>query len=160
MAKFRFQFEALLDVRKRTEEQRQLVVAELERERLAIEEELRQCQRSIVQTKGGLRDALGGPQAARGESAMLDLSVVRMQTSAGFQLTHRAQQIAIRLAGAHRRLEAARASLLEATIARKAVELLKDKRFAEWKRELDRRELAAVDELTTMRAGRRGEASR
>ena len=156
MAKFRFQFESLLEVRKRTEQERQLVVAELERERLAIEDELRECQRSIVQSKGGLRDMLGA--GSGGAPVVLDFAAVRLQTGAAFHLTHRAQQIALRLAGAHRRVEAARAALLEATVARKAVELLKDKRHAEWKRELDRRELAAVDELTTMRAGRRGEA--
>lgn len=155
MAKFRFQFESLLEVRKRTEQERQLAVAELERERLAIEDELRECQRSIVQSKGGLREMLGG---SSGGAAVVDFAAVRLQTGAAFHLTHRAQQIALRLAGAHRRVEAARASLLEATVARKAVELLKDKRHAEWKREIDRREHAAVDELTIMRAGRRGEA--
>lgn len=158
MARFRFQFESLLEVRRRTEQERQRVVAELERERLTIEDELRTCQRSIVQSKGGLRDMLGGRSA--GEPKVLDFAAVRLQTGAAFHLTHRAQQIALRLAGAHRRLEAARASLLEAAAARKAVELLKDKRFAEWKREIERREAAAVDELTTMRAGRREEAGR
>lgn len=153
MPKFRFQFESLLEVRRRAEQERQRVVAELERERRAIEDELRGCQRSIVQSKSGLRDALGGAGPA-----VIDLSAVRMQTGATFHLTHRAQQVAVRLAGAHQRLERARAALLEATVARKAVELLKERRFEEWRRDLNRRELAAVDELTTMRAGRREEA--
>ncbi len=155
MKKFRFEYEALLDVRKRAEEERQRVVAELERERLTIEDELRRCQQSIVQSKSGLREAL----APTGDGARVDVNSVRLQTGAAFHLTHRAQQIALRLAGAHRRLESARAALLEATVARKAVETLKERRFEAWKTAVDRAEAAAMDEMATMRAPgrRRGE---
>ena len=74
-----------------------------------------------------------------------------------WRLAGTAQRTVLELAGLLRRLESARAELLEAAKRRKAVELLKDRRFEEWRSDQNRRELAAVDELAVMAAGRRGD---
>jgi flagellar protein FliJ len=49
--------------------------------------------------------------------------------------------------------------LLEATKRRKAVELLRERRFEQWRLDLERRETAAVDELAVMRYGRKEDAA-
>lgn len=155
MARFRFKLEALLEQRRRLEKDRQRLVAEAERERLAIEQRLRACQRAISASKADLRDALVGPVPSMGApGAGVDVHSVRLQAGASFHLAAEAQRLAIALSGAHRRWEAARRALLEAARDRKAVETLRDRRFEEWKREQARAETAAVDELVVMRAGR------
>ena len=60
----------------------------------------------------------------------------------------------VRLAGVHQRLDAARLALIKATAARRGVEVLRERRYEAWKREQDRAEAAALDELAVMRAAR------
>lgn len=154
MARFRFNLEAVLTQRRAQEKERQREVAALESEKRALENELRGCQRGIEAAREDLRSVLapvGGP-------GVIDLGGVRLQSKAAFQLGVKAQLTALRLAGAMQRTEAARARLLEAARARRAVELLREKRFAEWRRDQDKREAASVDEMNVMRAVRRGEA--
>lgn len=155
MARFVFEHEALLEQRRRAERERQVVVAQLERERMELEGVLRGAQRSLASCKTDLRDALHG----RGGGARVDIGAVRMQASASFGLTARAQGVAIRLAGSMRRLEAARRELMAASAARRAVELLRERRLEQWRREQARREAAELDEIATTRAARDAEAA-
>jgi flagellar export protein FliJ len=156
-AKFRFSLEAVLRQRMALEEREQRRVAELERERLAIEERIRGCQRSIAGAKEDLRRRLSSEKRAqelsRGASGV-SLSDVRLQANASLHMVARAQQAVLELAGVHRRLDAARLELIRATTARKAIELLKAKRFEEWRNEVKKREAAEMDELNVMRHGR------
>ena len=156
MAKFRFRLEPVLEQRRAAEKERQREVATLERERLALEDELRRRQSGIVSAREDLRAVLGTGEAGRG--AVIDLAGVRLQSQSAFRQAQAARAAAIRLAGAMRRVEAARARLLEAARARRAVELLRERRHEEWRRAQERAEAAAIDELNVMRAGRRGEA--
>nr|MCU0689024.1 flagellar FliJ family protein [Phycisphaerales bacterium] len=64
------------------------------------------------------------------------------------------RRLAIEMAGVLKRVEIARAELLAATVARKAMETLRDKALAEWNREQAQREAAELDDLTLMRHGR------
>lgn len=154
MARFVFEHEALLEQRRRAERERRLVVAEAQRERLALEAMLRNAEASISSCRRDLRDALHGKEGG------VNFGAVRMQAAASFGMTTRAQGVAIRLAGTIQRLERARGELLEASAARRAVELLKERRRAEWEREQARREAAALDEIAVMGAARRTEALR
>lgn len=147
MAKFRFRLQAVLDHREMVEQQKQKAVAELEGHRVRLEERIRECQRSIAAEKAGQRSMLGSA----------DILGARRQASAALRLMVAAQRTAIELAGVHKRLEAARAELLEAAKRRKAVELLRERRLDEWKQDMDRREAAALDELSVMRAARKGD---
>jgi flagellar export protein FliJ len=63
-----------------------------------------------------------------------------------------AQRAVVRLAGVQKRLEMARLDLIAATAERRGVEVLRERRFEAWKREQDRREAAAMDEMAVMRA--------
>jgi flagellar FliJ protein len=147
VAKFRFRLQAVLDHREMVEQQKQKAVAELEGHRVRLEERIRECQRSIAAEKAGQRSMLGSA----------DILGARRQASAALRLMVAAQRTAIELAGVHKRLEAARAELLEAAKRRKAVELLRERRLDEWKQDMDRREAAALDELSVMRAARKGD---
>jgi flagellar export protein FliJ len=65
-----------------------------------------------------------------------------------------AQRTVLELAGLHRRLQEARCLLTDASVKRRAIELLRDRRFQEWRRNHVRREQAAQDELAIINASR------
>ncbi|MEM7623040.1 MAG: hypothetical protein AAF235_07525, partial [Planctomycetota bacterium] len=108
MAKFRFDLEPVLMQRVRAEESQQRVVAELERERIAIENEIRACQGRIEGEKHDLTARLDGA----GDGEGIDLSLVRVQANASLHAMAGAQQAVLRLSGVHKRLDRARLDLL------------------------------------------------
>ena len=83
----------------------------------------------------------------------MQLVGVRLAANASLHGVVELQRAAIELAGLGQRLSRARAELMKATVARKAVELLKKRRYEAWKRERDRRENAELDDLVVMRHG-------
>jgi len=149
MATFIFSLQALLDQRLHFERERQLSVAAIERERLELEARVTACQNEIRSHKEDLRQLLGGPTGGA-----VDTRTVRLQAGAALHARARTQRMALQLAGLYRRLESARSELRKATMKRRAVELLRDKQFNEWKREIERRESRELDEIGTMRAAR------
>src|SRR5262249_51621641 len=92
--------------------------------------------------------------------AMLDLRGVRFQAGAALRLITLAQRAVLRLAGVHKKLDAARLELLEATTRRKAVGALRERRLEEWKHEEKRREAGAADEVSVMFAARGADRAR
>ncbi len=147
MAKFRFKLEPLLTAREHAERRRQRVVAEIENERIALENKLRGQQRFITEGKHAMRGRLQGT---------LDLSDLRGHAGATMRGLRDAQRLAIELAGIYERLQAARSELAEAARDRRAVELLKEKRHLEWRQAEERRETAFLDELAVQAAARDG----
>lgn len=143
MARFRFQLQPVLDTRLRAEDDRRREVAELESERRRLEDGLRRRQAEITGARDDVRSSLVG---------VVRPDDLRSQASASLAQMRDAQRTVLELAGLHRRLETARASLAEAAKARRAIELVKERRHEAWRRELDRREQAALDELATNRA--------
>lgn len=154
MARFVFQFEAVLKQRRAVERARQLAVAAIERERLALEDTIRAMQRQIVREKEDLREQL----LATRRGARVDLRSVRLQAGASLDAVAKTQRAVLQLAGVHSRLDAARLQLLEAATKRKSVEMLKERRFEEWKSEQAAIESRMLDELSVMRASRRDAA--
>lgn len=149
MAKFVFELEPVLKHRLALERTQQLAVAQLQAQRAQIEDEIRSYQRQLQVEKNAMRDALG-PAPAREQG--VDLRAVRMQAGASLHLVALAQRAVMRLAGVHQRLEQARQKLIEATTARRAVELLRERQYEAWRREQDRRENTVLDELVVMRS--------
>jgi flagellar FliJ protein len=145
MAKFVFNLEPLLEVRRRAEQVEQRAVAELQRDRIALEDALRARQQDITATKADHREGLSGE---------LDMRTLRLGAGTTLQVMRRARQIVLKLAGVHQRIEVARRTLIEATRRRRALELLKERRYAEWKTRLNKAETAALDELAVMAAAR------
>lgn len=147
MARFVFEFEAVLKQRLAEEREKQLAMAVVERERIALEDRLRGTQGEIEAEKAQLRGALDG-------GGMVDMAMVRQQAGAAMGRIKAAQLLVLKLAGVHKRLEAARMELLLATTRRKALETLKEKRLETWNAERNRLEANAMDEITIMRAAR------
>lgn len=141
--KFVFKLQPVLEQRERLEEEHQRRVALIERERVGLEERLKQIQSQISMAKGELRGQLG----EHGTSVVV--RDVRFQAGATLALLVQAQSTALELAGAYKRLDAARAELLKATSERKAVQMLKDRRRAEWRERIEKAEAAANDEIAT-----------
>ncbi len=146
MAKFIFKLEPVLRQRKAIEREKQLALATLERERVRIEEEIRGIQHQIRSEKELMRDHLT-------PGASVDLRGVRMQAGAQLRLVLEAQQAVFKLAGLHKRVEAARSELIAATKARRAVELLRERRYEQWVQEQKQREAAMLDEIAVVRGG-------
>ena len=138
MAVFVFKLQSLLDLRAREEESAQRDLALLVREKAEIDERLRRHQMAIDDGKRALREDLVGN---------VDVRRLRLQTHAAFGVMRDAQAAAIALAGLARKIEQARVLHQAARAKRRAVEMLKEKRHAEWLREQDRREVALLDEL-------------
>ncbi len=153
MAKFVFELEAVLKQRRAIERERMVALAEVERARIALEDRLRAMHERGVEERAELGAQLGGRLAGGG---VIDLRGVRFQTTAALKTRAHAQQLALQLAGVHKRIEVARRDLLEATTRRKAVETLKERRWEAWRDEQRRIDARAMDEIATMRAGAGG----
>lgn len=147
MARFRFELEAVLEHREMIEQQKQKAVADLELQRLTLEGTIRGYQNAIAGERAQQRTLLEQGQ-------VMD---ARAQAAAAVRLSTIAQRSVLELSGVHARLTLARAELLEAAKRRRAVELLKERRHEQWKREQDRRDAAAMDELAVMKAARQEE---
>ena len=144
MPTFTFQLDPLLRLREREEQKLQAEVARIERQRLALEADLRQQQERVTGAREVLRSSLTGT---------LDAQHVRMYASTAMQQMRRAQRILPELALVHRRLEEARVLLVEAARKRRALERLREKRKQAWVADLERAEAAALDDLVTGRQG-------
>ncbi len=158
VAKFIFELESVLEVRRGVERNKQLAVAQLERQRIDIEDRIREYQRQLTLERRDMQAHLNA-EARSGGGGGVDLDAVRLQASASLHLVGKAHQEVIRLAGLHRKIDAARLELLKATTDRKAVEVLRQRRFEAWSAEQRRREAVALDEINTMRAGRLEDAA-
>lgn len=142
MAGFKFRLEAVLRQRQMVEDERQRALAKLLRQRMILHDQLRAMQQSIRAAKSALSDGLVG--------------TVDMDRVAGFarysgQLSVRAQALVMRLAELEKQVKHAQDRLLQATQARRALELLRDRQWQAWRQQQERRELAAADESTVQR---------
>jgi flagellar export protein FliJ len=124
----------------RTEEERLVAVAELERQRIGLEDEIRVLQGRIEFEREELRTGL---------DATVQVAAIRMQAAASLHAVAEAQKLVFKLAGVHQRLKVARGRLVEAIAARKALELLKERRLAEWKMGIHKREDRVLDDVST-----------
>ncbi len=143
MARFRFRLQPVLDQRAREEKDRMRAVAELEREKMAIEGRIRACQHRIVAGRREITGALaGGP---------VDLAGARLQAGATMRDDQQARRAVIELAGVMRRLEGARADLIAAAARRRAIEILRERDLERFRADENRREASDLDDLMVMR---------
>lgn len=154
MPKFVFNLQAALAQRKAIEQQKMLIVADIERSRLALEDRLRSMHSRSGDEREELRAQLAGSASSGG---LVDLRGVRFQSNAALTTHFHAQQLVLQLAGLHKRLENARKDLLEATTRRKAVETLRERRFEAWKDEEKRKETASLDDIAGILTSRADE---
>ena len=145
MAKFRFELDPVLRARQREEDVIQRDVARLQRQRTILEDGLRNRQVRLSESKRSVRDQLVGT---------IETSNVRMQATASLAIMRDAERTVLELAGIHQRLEEARSKLREAAKRRRAIELLREQRVEEWRRNEARAEQLALDELAVIRSAR------
>lgn len=146
MARFVFKLEPLLKARSRVEQQFQLAVAQIERERIRLEDKLRAKQTSLTGGKEELRDQLSG---------LIDVRSLRYRANMAQQIMRDAQKLVLELAGVHNRLFVAREKLIEAARSRRAIELVREKRYQQYKADEAKAEIAAMDELAVIAAARK-----
>ncbi|TDJ54877.1 MAG: flagellar export protein FliJ [Planctomycetota bacterium] len=146
MARFVFRLEPLLTARRHAEQDARRVVAVLERERLDLEGKLRRHQQQIMSDKQQMRGSMTGS---------LDMTSLRQTAGVTLHVIRKAHQVVLQLAGTSQRMESARSALLKTMTRRRAIELLREKRFDQWKIVQSKAEIAALDELAVGRAARR-----
>lgn len=155
MPRFVFELQPVLTQRSAIERQKRLALAALESERGAMEAAIRGFHEEAVLARVEWSRQL----LPAGERGPADLRGARMQAGASLRLLGKAQHAVLKLAGIHKRMEHARAELLEASKRKRAVELLRERRLEEWKLEQRRLEAAAIDEFNVVRFGRTEELS-
>lgn len=146
MSKFVFALKPLLRARLAEEHAAQRVVAGIQRERYDMEDRIRQKQQAIT---------IGKSQQQKILTGVMDMPILRGHAGSTLRLMRDAQRIVLELAGLHKRLEAARDTLREHTRQRRVVELLREKRFEQWKWTQEKIEREALDELAVIAAARK-----
>ena len=147
MARFVFELESLLEQRRREERDCLKRVAEVERERVEVERQAAMLATATRDERDALRRELG-------DLSRVDLASVRLQSNASLHGLRKRHELALRGAAVLKRLERARRVLIEATTRRRAVELLRERRYEAWAATERAREAREVDELVTARFGR------
>ncbi len=149
MGAFRFELDPVLRQREQVERERQLELAAIDRERLALEGELRTTRSMIENERRELRRRLAGDGGRFG--------AVREQALAAGALDRRAAGIAVNLAEVLEGLAASREVLVRASADRRAIELLRERRFELWRREQLRREQRELDDVVNGVSARRAQ---
>ena len=146
MAKFRFQLDPLLELRRRSEREQQVIVASIESERHAIEERIRACQDGIEQSRVDLRSRLGVDgqiQVNAREAAWQTHSMHRMRAEA--------DGLVVKLSGVMQRLNREKETLVERARERRSLEKLRERREEVWRCDIARRERIELDDLASTR---------
>ncbi|MDZ4756178.1 MAG: flagellar export protein FliJ [Phycisphaerae bacterium] len=138
MPRFKFALDPLLDLRRREEDLCKREVGRLEQIRQALQDRLTDRQRDIAEGKELLRSSLIGS---------LDAGFLRQQAASIISVDQLARRTVIEFAGVAQHLSAAQAVLIEAAKRRRAIEILRERRLEEWKREEGRKETAFLDDL-------------
>jgi len=146
MAKFRFRLQPVLRQRELAERDEQLKVAQVEQQRIMLENRLRQCQQRITFEQHTLNTLVNGSSVKPQDA--------RLQSAAILVAKNEAQRLALELAAVYKRLEGARKQLTEAAMHRRSMELLRDNHLTNWRREINAAEDRAMDELAVLRAAR------
>src|SRR3954447_6354990 len=140
MATFTFQLDPVLQQRKLIEDQRQRELAAVQAEYAELERQLRSLDLEVQTSEADLRcNRLTG---------RLDLSFLAAHRRFTLAMQRKAVALAQQMAAVRKRVDDARAALVEAAKQRKIMEKLRERRQAQWSEETTRKELAALDEIS------------
>lgn len=146
MARFEFKLDPVLRHRRMIEEQCQRDLAQLLRRQMILQSQITSLQETIVADKRSMAGALVG---------QVNVDRIRQHGVHSNHIAVRVQKVAIELLKLRGKIEQAREKLLTATKARKAVELLRNKRYERWMTEQRRAETREADEMATQAYARR-----
>lgn len=144
MARFTFRLQPVLDQREREEKEHMRRVADLEREKISLENRIRACQHRIVAGRGEIAASLQGGR--------VDLGGARLQAGATLRDDQEARRTVLELAGVMKGLGECRQALIRAAARRRAIELLRDRDLERFRSEQNRRESNDLDDLMVMRS--------
>lgn len=145
MARFVFNLDGVLRHRALVEREKQRVLADRQALVAKLTRELREMDQQVQAATAQLRDSkLVG---------RLDLSFIAAHRRYTLAMQRRAIEQARRIATAQHAAEQARAELVEAARERKVIEKLRERRYQQWKADVDRREAAQLDEVGTQMSG-------
>ena len=140
MAQFVFKLEGVLRQRKHIEEQRQRELALIRREMAQLESELSELNAQVSSASNDVRDnRLIGK---------LDMSFLAAHRRFLLAMQRRGLTMMQKMALVQRQVDEAQANLAEAAKQRKAIEKLREKQHQRWQEELNRKELALMDEIS------------
>lgn len=139
MKKFKFTLDALLDLRKRKEEQIKLELAKKNQQIFDARMQLFEMKNQLIEV-----------QSFEKEDRSNKADIMKMHYSVTFRNKLKLDMLK---AGQHidkleSEFEGIRKKLIEASKKRKAIELIKEKRQNEWRKELIRVEQAFIDDIS------------
>ena len=140
MASFTFQLDPVLQQRKLVEDQRQRELAAVQAEYGELERQLRSLDLEVQTSEADLR--------SNRLTGRLDLSFLAAHRRFTLAMQRKAVALAQQMAAVRKRVDDARAALVEAAKQRKIMEKLRERRQAQWSEETTRKELAALDEIS------------
>lgn len=120
------------------EDEKRAVFARVDAMRVKLEEGLRARQAEIQLSREAWRSGMVGA---------IDPTALRQHANAGLGLFRKAQRTVIELSGLDRGLQAARAAMVAAAQDRRALEILRETRFAEHRCVEDKKERDQLDEF-------------
>jgi flagellar protein FliJ len=140
MARFKFSLQAVLEQRGHIEKERQRALSVLLAELAGYEGEIKAMDDAVKASAEEMR--AGGHLRGR-----IDLAYLAGHRRFVLATERKAGAVIEKMALVHRRIEEARGLLVEASKARKVVEKLRDRRLAQWRAELIRKEQMETDEV-------------
>lgn len=139
MATFRFNLEGVLRHRKHIEQQHQRAVGELLAQMTAMQAEMQALNDTVSDSTEQLRTShLTGS---------IDLGYLTAHRRFMLATRAKAADLLQRMARLQQQIDQARQRLAEAAKQRKIIEKLKEKQFERWRDDLQRKELANLDEV-------------
>lgn len=139
MAKFRFNLEGVLKHRKFQEQQKQRSLSIVQGQMTVLKNELQALNDTVQKSTDDLRtNRLVG---------RLDMGFIAAHRRFLIGVSTKASEIMQKIARLQVQVEAAQKELAEAAKQRKIIEKLRERQYERWKRELDAKELAALDEV-------------
>lgn len=150
MKRFRFSLQTLLEVRAREEEAVKLELGEKNREVRQAREELREFHERLT-------DFQSSERAVRERAD--DIVALRHSVAYRHRLKSDLLRTGRRIQGLQLEAEAIRQRLVTATQRRRAIELIRERRYREWRREYNAREQKSTDEVSQQKFIRDGRAA-
>jgi len=147
LKRFQFQLDPVLRARAIAERQAQREVAAIESRRARVRDLIAEHQENLTQGRAALRAAIVG---------RVDLVAVRSHAGAVRSVMRRADEVVLQLAALEREFDGARRQLIEASRARRTIEILRQHREREWRIDAARHEQRILDDLMAA-CTRRGE---
>jgi flagellar FliJ protein len=146
MARFEFRLEALVQHRQQVEKEKQRKLAAVSQQVQAVERHIQETQARIAEENRAL--------GAKELTGKLDMHYIAIEKRYVGNLHLRIALAMDRLRELEKQQAAARADLLRAATERKVIEKLREKQFAAWRQELERKDAAQTDEIGIQLAAR------